>query len=227
MASHAETISILRKILYITIFLFIIFGLTSIGISVDAARKNRPVSLATSLVLLSVLLAFLVTFAVIIITWRHANQRKRWREERDIESRWLAGPNGERYLPTSQELRELRRKEKKEKRQRDRQRSIWDNIRAANERIISPPRDPLNLTTNQPLHRASQQFIARPDPIFGHGTHGIFGARPMLGGGLNPNHGLSPPTSPRSPNRVLFPPHRNAGVPRVPKVPKPTVCGFC
>ena len=205
MALHEETKSILRKILYISIFLFAIFGLTSIGILVDAARKDQPVTLVTALVLLSILLAFLVIFVIIICLWRPANQRQRWRLERDEESRYIRGENGQRYLRSSTELKELKRLEKKERKQRDRQREIQNAIAAAKGRIegrnISPPRDPRDLTTGQPMHRASRVFVPTTDPTFGHGTHGLFGARPAMGGGSTSNFGLSPPTSSRSPRR--------------------------
>ena len=207
MASHEEMKNTLRRILYITVFLFVIFGLTSIGILVDAARKDQPVTLTTALVLLSILLAFLVIFVIVIWLWRRVNQRHRLRLERDEESRYIRGENGERYLRTETELKELKRVEKKERKQRDRQREIQDAITTAKNRTdnrkISSPKDPRDLKTGQRMERVEAPFVPTPDPIFGHGTHGLFGARLAMGGGLNPNHGLSPPTSSTPPLREI------------------------
>lgn len=215
-AEMEETRSILRRILYVTIFCFAIYGITSIGILVDKSRKKASVSLSTALILLAILLAFLVIFTIIICLWRRTNQNIKSRQRgKDEEELYTTSPGGHRYIMTDSELRAIARKEKYERRQKDRRRSIWDRIHHAGDRIsgrqISYPWDAKDergdsLIGPGPLDSHSARndtFVPRQKPLFGHGNgNGIFGSRPTVGAGLNPNHSRSPPASPHSPSRV-------------------------
>lgn len=218
MTAIEETKSILRRIIYVTTFCFAIYGITSIGILVDKSRKRTSVSLSTALILLAILLAFLVIFTVIICLWRRNNQNNKSRQRgRDEEELYRTSPGGHRYIRTDFELRAIKRKENDERRQKDRRRSIWDRIHHAGDRIsgrqISYPWDakdergdpirgpgPLDAYS---VRKPPAPFVERQEPLFGHsnGT-GLFGDRPAHGAGLNPNHSLSSPASPRSPSPV-------------------------
>lgn len=216
MTAIKETKSILRRIIYVTIFCFAIYGITSIGILVDKSRKKTSVSLSTALILLAILLAFLVIFTVIICLWRRATQNIKSRHHgRDEEELYTTSPGGHRYIRTGSELRAIKRKGKYERRQKDRRRSIWDHIHHAGDRIngrqISNLRgakdergDPLRASGLLDSHpRTKDTFVPKQEPLFGHGNGtGIFGGRPAVGAGLNPNHSRSPPASPCSPSRA-------------------------
>ena len=215
-AEMEETKSILRKILYVSIFCFAIYGIASIGILVDKSRKEASVSLSTALILLAILLAFLVIFTIIISLWRRANQNIKSRQRgRDEEELYTTSPGGHRYIRTNSELRAIKRKEKYERRQKDRRRSIWDHIHHAGDRIsgrrVSYPTDakdergdPIRGPRSLDSHPSRKDtFVPKQEPLFGHGNGtGIFGCRPAVGAGLNPNHSRSPPASPRSPSEV-------------------------
>ena len=211
-----QTKSILRRILYVTIFCFALYGITSIGILVDRSRKKNSVSLSTALILLAILLAFLVIFTIIICLWRQANQNiKSRRRGRDEEERWREDENGNRYIRTDADLRAIKRREKYETRQKERRKSILDRIHHAVDRIsgrqISYPwdardergnliRGPESLNAHPPK---KPSFVQKQEPLFGHGNGTrVCGGRLAMAAGLNPNHSRSPPASPRSPSKV-------------------------